>query len=256
MVSWADPIAPRWRILLEPVWGAIPDKPSPMAWDGASKQLSIDRSISHAARTLPRNGSASAGRITLNFPPKGMAHNAINMTGLKRKSRIVVEPLRGIDVTGDKAGIHLILACPGPRRVKHGRKATWVEEFLVWWEPQACIFGEALEQYRLGFDITSITNMEDVVPSHAFQPFVSTRRLNWEQRRTLRKPPLSTPCLVQCVCVFVYMSTSMCVCVRVCVRVCLCACTCKSACLCVYYIMCAGCCPDVCSHSLPMPRKI
>jgi hypothetical protein len=32
-------------------------------------------------------------------------------------------------------------------------------------------------EYRLGFDILSITSMEENIPSHSLQPFVSTKRL-------------------------------------------------------------------------------
>ena len=41
------------------------------------------------------------------------------------------EPLRDSDADGVHAGISLVLGkCP-PRRIKHGTKFTYVEEFLV-----------------------------------------------------------------------------------------------------------------------------
>jgi hypothetical protein len=58
-------------------------------------------------------------------------------------------------------------------------------------------FGEALEQYRLGFDIVSITSLVDRVPSHTLQPFVTAKRLDRAQQRALRRPPLTTLCIVQ-----------------------------------------------------------
>ena len=39
--GWDDPIAHRWRSILEMGWGTIPDKPSPLVVDTVSKQLSI-----------------------------------------------------------------------------------------------------------------------------------------------------------------------------------------------------------------------
>jgi len=39
-------IAPRWRTMLDPDWGSLPDKPSPLAVDRASSQLSIARTLS------------------------------------------------------------------------------------------------------------------------------------------------------------------------------------------------------------------
>jgi hypothetical protein len=42
------------------------------------------------------------------------------------------EPLKGSDADGAHAGISLVLEkCPPPRRIKHGTKSTYVEEFLV-----------------------------------------------------------------------------------------------------------------------------
>jgi len=39
--NWNNPIAHRWRYILEMNWGTIPDKPSPFVVDAASEQLSI-----------------------------------------------------------------------------------------------------------------------------------------------------------------------------------------------------------------------
>ncbi len=79
-------------------------------------------------------------------------------------------------------------------RIKNGRRYTWVDEFLVRWEPETCTFGEALEQYRLGFDTVSITSMEDYIQSHTLHPFVKAKRLDRAQRRTLRRPHLAARC--------------------------------------------------------------
>jgi hypothetical protein len=75
-----------------------------------------------------------------------------------------MEPLRGSDARGDTAAIHHILARSEPIRIKHDRRHTCVEEFLVRWEPETCTFGEVLEKYRLGFNISSITSVEEKHP--------------------------------------------------------------------------------------------
>ena len=84
-----------------------------------------------------------------------------------------MEPLRGSDAPGDKASIQRILARSEPRRIRHGRHKTWVEEYLVQWGPEHCTFGEALEQYYLGFDIESITSLDDSIRSQDLLPFVA-----------------------------------------------------------------------------------
>ena len=84
----------------------------------------------------------------------------------------------GIDALDDKAVIHHILAHSEPMRIRYGRRSTWIEEFLVRWEPETCTFGDALEQYRLGFDIVTITSLEKNIPFHSLQPFVSAKRLD------------------------------------------------------------------------------
>ena len=81
---------------------------------------------------------------------KGTSHRR---TTDKRRRPITIEPLRGSDAPGDKVSIIRILARSEPRRVRHGRYKTWVEEYLVQWGPEHCTLGEALEQYYLGFDI-------------------------------------------------------------------------------------------------------
>jgi hypothetical protein len=135
----------------------------------------------NASRARPQGGPGSEAKITLHIPHKRPVH--------KRKTRNIVEPLRGNDNPGDKEAIHHILAHSEPIRVKHGRRSTRVEEFLVRWEPETCTFGEEQEQYRLGFDIVSINNLEEHVPSHFLQPVVAAKRLDKAQRRALRRRP-------------------------------------------------------------------
>ena len=92
--------------------------------------------------------------------------------------------------------IHHIFARSKPKRIKHGRRCTWVEELLVRWEPETCTFGDALDQYRLGFDIWSIASLEENIPSHSLQHYVSAKRLDQAQRCVLRRPHLTTRCTI------------------------------------------------------------
>ena len=190
-------IAPRWRTILNSDWESLLDRPSPLALDRATKQLSIESALSHWAATRASSRETQHGRIMLNIPTKkktGASHRRLSD---KRRRPTTIEPLRGSDAPGDKATIQRILARSKPRRVRHGRQKTWVEEYLVQWGPEHCTFGEALEQYYLGFDIESISSLDDSTPSQAILPFVATKRATKAQRRSLRRPPLSTICIVQ-----------------------------------------------------------
>jgi len=77
----------------------------------------------------------------------------------------------------------------------HDRRSTWVEEVLIQWDPENCTFGDALEQYNLGFDIVSIIGLKNVVSSQNLLPFVAAKRPTREQRRSRKRPPLSTKCI-------------------------------------------------------------
>ena len=150
--------------------------------DNATKQLSIRRALLRASRAHPQGGPGRPARITLHIRPSRSGH--------KRKTRPTVEPLRGNDAPGNKATIHSILARSEPMRIKHGRRSAWVDEFLVRWEPEEYTFGEALEQYRLGFDIVSITSRDDHDSSNSLILYVTAKRLDRAHRRALRRPPL------------------------------------------------------------------
>jgi len=56
---------------------------------------------------------------------------------------------------------------------------------------------EALEQYKLGFDIVSIISYDNKVPTHDLLLFVAAKRPTREQRRSHWRPPLTTKCVVQ-----------------------------------------------------------
>ncbi len=133
----------------------------------------------------------------LHTPPRNSnLHPAHSAGPSKRKIPTTWEPIIGSDDPGTTAAIHHILTRSEPRCIKHGRRSTRVEEFLVRWEPEICTFGEILEQYRLGFNISSIKSLEESIPSRSLAPFVSTKRLARTQRRAIRRPPLNTRCVV------------------------------------------------------------
>ena len=117
-------IAPRWRNLMGQDWSSLPDRPSPLAVDNASKQLSIESSLSKRATALAEVNSTHRTRILLNFPAKGKTRTLRGQAGGKRIRSTTIEPLRGSDAPGDKASIQQILARSEPRRVEHNRRST------------------------------------------------------------------------------------------------------------------------------------
>jgi len=167
--------------------GYTPRQTVPLVVDNVSKQLSIRRALLRATRAHPQGGPARPTRATLHIRPSRSGH--------KRKTHPTVEPLWGSDAPGDKAAIHHILARSKPVRIKHGHRSTWVDEFLIRWEPEK--FGEALENYRLGFDVVSITSKDAQVPSNSLQPFVVAKHFDRAHWRALHRPPLTTLCTVQ-----------------------------------------------------------
>ncbi len=178
-------------------WISLLDRPSPLALDRATKQLSIESALSRWAATRANLRHTQHAHIRLNFPTKYKTGTSHRRKSDKRRRPTTIEPLRGSDAPGDNANIQRILARSEPRRVRHGRRKTWVEEYLVEWGPEYCTFGEALEQYYMGFDIESITSIDDSTLSQDVLPFVATKRPTRAQRRSLRRPPLSTNCIVQ-----------------------------------------------------------
>jgi len=187
--GWDDPIAHRWRSILEMNWDKVLDKPSPLVVDATSKQLSMQRALLRASRSHPQEDPLRSTKRTLHIPSSRLGHN--------KNIHTTVEPLRGSDAPGDKADKHHRLDRSKVRRIIHGRRSTWVEKFLVRWEPETCTFGDTLDHYQLGFYIVSITSLEKTIFSHSLQPFVSAKRLDQAKRRALRRPPLTTRCIVQ-----------------------------------------------------------
>jgi hypothetical protein len=180
-------IAPRWRTLMGPNWGSLLDKPSPMVVDKATKQLSIERSLAHRVAAHANANGIWRTRVVLNFPAKGKSGASCRQEGSRRGRVVTVEPLRGSD-----APIQQILARSQPRRIRHGCRYPWVEQFMVQWAPEHCTFGESLEKYNLGFEIVSIASLENTVPTQDLLPFVADKRPTREHRRAHRRPPLTT----------------------------------------------------------------
>ena len=102
--------APRWRTLMGQDWGSLPDRPSPLAVDRATKQLSIESALSQWAATRASTREHQHGRIMLNIPAKKKKGASHRRNSDKRRRPTTIEPIRGSDALGDKASIQRILA--------------------------------------------------------------------------------------------------------------------------------------------------
>jgi hypothetical protein len=121
------------------------------------------------------NGEA-APRLVMHFMPRGKKGAFNRGPTNKRKAPQTIAPIKVSDAPGGNASIQKVLARSEPRRIRHIRRSTYVEEFLVQWGPEKCTPAEALEQYTLGFNIvSSITSLDDEVPSSDLQPYVSVK---------------------------------------------------------------------------------
>ena len=94
-------------------------------------------------RTPNEGHMAQPAKITLHFPTPRQKRAKKRKAHLERKSITTIEPLRGSDANGKNAGISRILARRTPRRVKHNRWSTYVEEFSVQWDPKDCTLEKA-----------------------------------------------------------------------------------------------------------------
>ena len=87
-------------------WGSLPNIPSPLDVDNATKQLSIEGSLSKRAATLAAANNTNRARVLLHFPAnKGKSKTSRGHAGAKRVRSTTIEPLRGSDAPGDKAFI-------------------------------------------------------------------------------------------------------------------------------------------------------
>jgi hypothetical protein len=133
-----DPsIAPRWRTIFQSAWVTLPDKPTPLTLSRASRQPTIEEALRNVPPAPAQSTTGAGTRIALHFKKrrnKGSKHAQSS----KRKQAPTTEPLRGSDAPGEKASIIKVLARTDPRKVKHNRRFTYVEEFLVQWGPENC----------------------------------------------------------------------------------------------------------------------
>ncbi len=123
--------------MMTPDWGSLPDKPSPLAVDRATKKLSIERALAQRTGTRADANTTHSDCIVLNFLTRGkQGLRIVEQPTHARGRATTIEPLRGSDAPGDKGSIQQVLAQSEPSRVRHGRRSTWVEDFLVQWLPE------------------------------------------------------------------------------------------------------------------------
>ena len=190
------PIAPRWRRILDPDWGTLPDKPCPLILARVTRQPTIVEAFRHTPPPQPHKTGDTTPRLEMHFRTRGKQWPSKRGPANKRKVPQTIAPLRGSDAPKGSASIQKILVRSNPRRIKHNRRSTYVEEFLVQWGPEQCTLAEALEQYSMGLNIASITSLDDKVPSTDLQPFVSVKRMTTQQHQKHKTPPLDTNCIV------------------------------------------------------------
>ncbi len=103
--------------------------------------------------------------------------------------------LRGSDGNGDNAGISMVLErCP-PRRISQNQKTTFVEEFMVRWDPEDCFLQEAKIHQAQGFVITSITSLDEGVPTPLLKAATAAKRPR-DRPKVTGHPPPDTRCRV------------------------------------------------------------
>jgi len=93
------------------------------------------------------------------------------------------------------ASISLVLARCTPRRIKHNKRSTYVEEFLVQWDPEDFTLQEAQQQQLQGFVITSITSLDERVSTTLLEIATTTKRPRGRPRVADR--PFPPKCRVQ-----------------------------------------------------------
>jgi len=128
-------------------------------------------------------------KITLHFPTPRQRKADKRRANLKRNALTTIEPLRGSDANGETASISLVLARCTPRRIKHHMRSTYVEKFLVHWDPEDWTLQEAQQQQSQGFVITSITSLDARVPTTRLETATTTKRPRGRPRAADRPSP-------------------------------------------------------------------
>jgi hypothetical protein len=193
---WDLPIAQRWRQILEEEWTSIPNTPPPIALDRATRHQSITSAFNGTTRTPNERHKVQPAEITLHFPTPRQRRSYKRKSDFKRKAITTIEPLRGSDANGEIAGISLILARSTPRRIHHNIWSAYVEEFIVQWDPEDCTLEEAQQQQMQGFVITSITSLDDGVPTALLEAATAAKRPRGRPG-TADRPSPDTGCRVQ-----------------------------------------------------------
>jgi hypothetical protein len=102
MAAWARLInRPRWKTMMDPGWVFLPDRPSPLAVDRATKQLSIERALVQRAVTRADAITTNGARIVLTFPTKDKSGAPRRRATYKRRRATTTETLRDSDAPGD-----------------------------------------------------------------------------------------------------------------------------------------------------------
>jgi hypothetical protein len=124
------PIAQRWRDIFVSEWRDLPDKPSPLEVSISSRQPNITDALRNIPPPTSQPTYAGDTRIVLHFKSRRKKGSKRDPAS-KRKPVPIIEPLRGSDALGGNASILSVLARAEPRKIKHNRRFTCVEEFLV-----------------------------------------------------------------------------------------------------------------------------
>ena len=96
---WDLTIAPKWRLILKEDWTTLPNTPSPLTLDRATRQHSIKSAlIRHPGD--PEGNAAQILQLTLHIPSPRRRKADTRKAGLKRKAFNAREPLRGSDANG------------------------------------------------------------------------------------------------------------------------------------------------------------
>jgi hypothetical protein len=126
----------------------------------ATRQHSVKSALTLPPRDTTEKNHVQIPKLTLHFPSPRRRRADKRKDDLKCKALTTREPLRGSDASGENSCINLVLERCTPRSIKHNKSSTYVEEFLVQWDPEDCTLQEAPIQQAQGFVITSITSLD------------------------------------------------------------------------------------------------
>jgi hypothetical protein len=107
-------IAPRWRLIMEPDWGNLPDRPSPLTVSRASRQFSIKGALGRLPPLPSRPTKCEGTRLVLHFTTRSKKGRPKQGVASKRKAAPTIEALRGSDVPGVNTTIQCVLARSEP----------------------------------------------------------------------------------------------------------------------------------------------